>query len=142
MTKRILVPLGRDVSSEQIVPVVRALASGGGGIVRLLRVTPVPDDVVGRDWKTADVDQQMEHLVARGRRDLRPVETQLTGIPVESVVRFGDRLEEILLEAEAFEADLVALTAPARSGLRRLLRPGIAEQVTRALPTGTLVLHV
>jgi nucleotide-binding universal stress UspA family protein len=47
MSKRILVPLDGDEVGEAITPVVTALAAESGGSVRLLRVAPVPELVVG-----------------------------------------------------------------------------------------------
>jgi nucleotide-binding universal stress UspA family protein len=142
MSKRILVPLDDRESSEAIVPVVTALAAERGGSVRLLRVAPIPEMVVGPYGRVvAYVDQEMERLTASGLRDLAHIEAQFHGVPVESVVRFGEPVEEILLEAEAFDADLIVLTAPRRGGLRAMLAPGVAERVARKAPIPALVLR-
>src|SRR4030095_6302849 len=110
MTKRILTPIDCQVGTEAIVPGVAALARGAGSTVRLLRVFPVPERVVGPHGRTvAYVDQEMARLTAEGLDDLRQVEAELGDVPVEAVVRFGDPAEEIALEAEAFDADLIAL---------------------------------
>ncbi len=55
--------------------------------------------------------------------------------------RFGKPAEEILLEAEAFDADLIALATSDRGRLRRALLPGVAQRVARQAPVPTLVLH-
>ncbi len=142
MAKRILTPIGAGEHSEAIVPIVRALAQGAGSTVRLLRVFPVPDRVVGSHGRTvAYSDQEMARLTAEGLDDLGRIEAQLDGIPVESVVRFGDTAEEILLEAEAFDADLIALASPGRGRLRSALAPGVAERVARKAPVPTLTLR-
>ena len=143
MAKRILVPIDARERSETIVPIVAAVAHGSGSTVRLLRVFPVPDRVVGPRGRTiAYTDQEMARLTAEGMDQLRRIETQLDGTPVESVVRFGEPAEEILLEAEAFDADLVALATSVRSRLRSALLPGVAERVARKAPVPTLVLRV
>ena len=143
MSKRILVPLDGHESGEAITPIVAALASESGGSVRLLRVAPVPELVLGPYGRTiAYVDQEMARVTAHGLRDLTHIEAQLGGVPVESVVRFGDPAEEILLEAEAFDADLIALTRSRRSRLRTVLSTGVAERVMRKTPIPTLVLQV
>jgi nucleotide-binding universal stress UspA family protein len=143
MPKRILVPLDGTESSEAIVPVVAALASGSGASLRLLHVAPVPETVVGSHGRVvAYVDQQMDRITAEGLRDLERIEAQLEGTPVESTVRFGDPVEEILIEGEAFDADLIALAAPSQGRLRRALLPGVADQVTRKAPMPVLVLRV
>jgi nucleotide-binding universal stress UspA family protein len=142
MAKRILAPIGSREGSEAIVSIVAALAQGAGSSLRLLRVFPVPDRVVGSDGRTvAYSDQEMARLTAEGLDDLRRVEAQLDGIPVESVVRFGEPTEEILLEAEAFDADLIALAAGNHGRVRRALAPGVAERVARKAPVPTLLLR-
>ena len=142
MAKRILTPLDARERSEAIAPIVAALARGAGSTVRLLRVFPVPDRVIGTNGRTvAYSDQEMARLTAEGLDDLRRVEAQLEGIPVESVVRFGEAAEEILLEAEAFGADLVAVAASRRSRLGRALVPGVAERVADQAPVPTLLLR-
>jgi nucleotide-binding universal stress UspA family protein len=141
MLKRILVPIDARESSEAITPVVAALASQSGASVRLLRVAPIPERVVGPYGRTiAYVDQEMERITAAGLDDLSPIEARFVGVPVESTVRFGDPVEEILVEAEAFDADLIAMAAPRRSRLRALVSAGVAERVIRKAPIPTLML--
>jgi len=97
---------------------------------------------VGAHGRTvAYVDQEMARLTAEGLDDLRRFEAPLDGVPVESVVRFGDRVEETLLEAEAFGADLIALATANRGPLRRLLAPGAAERIARKAPLPVLLLR-
>ena len=142
MAKRILAPIQPDERSEAVVPVLAGLAHGTGSTVRLLRVFPVPEHVVTDTGRVvAYVDQEMERLTAEGLRDLAHVQAQLSGIPVERVVRFGDSVEEITLEAEAFEADLIALATDRPGRLRRAVAPGIADRVVEKTTVPTLVLH-
>jgi nucleotide-binding universal stress UspA family protein len=72
---------------------------------------------------------------------LRPLAERLHGTPVDCVVRFGDPAEEIALEAEAFDADLVALTTSAKSRLRQLLLGGTATRVCARTEAPVLVLR-
>ncbi len=142
MAKRILAPIDARERSEAIVPIIRALALGGGASVRLLRVFPIPDRVIGSRGQTvAYIDQEMARLTAEGLDDLRRVESELDAIPVESVVRFGEPAEEILLEAEAFDADLIALTLSDRGRLRRVLWPDVTRRVVRQARVPTLALR-
>lgn len=141
MMKRILVPITGNERSEAIVPVVAALGRDRGASVRLLRVFPVPDLVVGTHGRTvAYTDQEMTRLTGEGLNDLRRVEAQLESVPVESVVRFGEPAEEIVLEAEAFGADVIALAGRTRGRLRGALDPGVAAEVARRAPVPTLTL--
>lgn len=51
MAKRVLVPLDRTPQAEAAVPLVRDLVRGGGGLVRLIHVAPVPATVMsGARW--------------------------------------------------------------------------------------------
>src|SRR2546430_805169 len=91
MAKRVLAPIAARERSAAIVPVVFALAHGSGATVRLLRIFPVPHRVIGPRGETvAYADQEMARLTAEGLDDLRRLEVELDGIPVESVDRFGD----------------------------------------------------
>src|SRR5438034_4635789 len=127
MTKRILVPVGQS-ESHATMSVVRGLARDQGSLVRLLRVVPVPELVMGRYGRTiAYVDQEMERLTAQGLEELMCPAAELEGVPVEHVVRFGEPAEEILLEADAFGADLIAVTTSTRSRLASALAPGWAS---------------
>jgi nucleotide-binding universal stress UspA family protein len=142
MAKRILAPIDAREHSEAIVPIVAALARDAGSTVRLLRVFPVPERVVAAHGRTiAYVDQEMTRLTAEGLAELHRLETGLSGVPVETVVRFGEPVEEIALEAEAFEADLIALAAERQSRLGSALSPSIAERVARAADVPTLTLR-
>ncbi|HEX9821168.1 MAG TPA: universal stress protein [Methylomirabilota bacterium] len=142
MAKRILVPLDTREAHDGIIPVVAALARDSGATVRLLRVFPVPEHVVGPHGRTvAYVDQEMARLTAEGRRALERAEAEMAGVPVESVVRFGEPAQEIVLEAEAFEADLIALGADRQGYLRAALAPGVADRVAFKATVPTLTLR-
>lgn len=141
-TKRILVPLDGRESAEAIVPIVAALTRDAGATVRLVRIFPLPSEVVTpQGWMVASVDQEMARLESRALADFAPAEVQLAGLPVETVVRYGDPVEEIALEAQAFGADLIALTGGRRGRLRAALAPGLAARLQRRADTPTLVLH-
>jgi len=141
MTKRILVPVGQS-ESHATMSVVRGLARDQGSIVRLLRVLPVPKLVVGPYGRPiAYVDQEMERLTAQGLDELVFPAAELESVPVERVVRFGEPAEEILLEADAFDADLIAVTTSTRSRLVSALAPGVGERVLREAPVPVLLLR-
>ena len=141
MAKRILVRIAGDEGSEAIVPVLAGLAQGAGSTVRLVKVYPVPEHVVGPYGRViAYTDQEMARLTAEGLDDLARVEAQLAGVPVECVVRFGDTVEEIVNEAEAFDADLIALATVPSGRVRRARAPGVADRLTERAPIPTLVL--
>ncbi len=133
MAKRILVPLDQSPAAEVVVPLVADMARGSGATVRLLQVAPVPQNRMSEEGRVlAYADQEMERLEAEGLDYLRTVEMQVDGAAdVESVVRFGDPVAEILQEAEAFGADLIAVTTEGRSAVGRTALGSVAEQVVR-----------
>jgi nucleotide-binding universal stress UspA family protein len=142
MAKRILVPLDRTQSSEAVLPLVYDLARGAGSTVRLLNVKPVPGNVVSDSGRVvAYADQEMARLEAEGLTYLDALAAQLQGVPVERVVRFGDPAHEILLEAETFGADVIALTNSGRGRLRHLLSRRIAARISRKSTVPVLLLR-
>jgi len=146
MAKRILVPVEMHERAEAIVPLVAALARDGGATVRLLNVQPVPTTRVHdatREWPLYAYDTggavvmpervftyghtQESRLESEALAQMRELEPLLDGVAVERMVRFGDVVDEIVLEAEAFDADLVAVSERARPWWR----PALARIVAR-----------
>jgi nucleotide-binding universal stress UspA family protein len=140
MAKRILLPIDESDTPRSVLPMVADMARSSGATVRLLHVAPVPGARVTDDGRVvAYANQEMERIEADRRRLLRSAEAELDGVPVEAVVRFGHLAEEILLEADAFGADLIAVTAHGRSWLGRLLGKVVGALVRRS-PVPVLVL--
>ena len=132
MAKRILVPLDGIAASEAVLPLVAGSGPDAGAIVRLLHVAPVPDDVLDQDSRViAYAEQQMARLESARSSYLEGVEASLGTLPLERVVRFGDPVREILVEAEAWAADLIAMTAPPVRWLDRARARRVAERVAR-----------
>ena len=138
--KRIVVPLDASPVAESVLPVVADLARAGGASIRLLRVEPLPDNCVDADGRVvAYADQEMARLEAEGLDYLETVAARLGEVPVESCVRFGDPLDEILKEADAFDADLIAVTTAGRSGVGRAMLGSVADRVFRRAETPVLL---
>jgi nucleotide-binding universal stress UspA family protein len=138
MPKRILVPLDGSRSAEAVLPIVAAAARDSGGMIRLLHVQPVPENVVADFGRVvAYADQEMARLEAKSRDYLEAAQAELVGVPSETVVRFGDTVDEIGNEAEAWDADLIALAAgPKRPWWRR---KSLADALLTKTPTPILV---
>jgi nucleotide-binding universal stress UspA family protein len=158
MAKRILVPVAANERAEAIVPVVAALARDGGGTVRLLNVQPVQRTRFDEYARTVPMDgydvgftpdvqrrvltyghAREARLESETLERLRQLEPLLDGVPVERAVRFGDVVEEIVCEAEAFDADLVAFTERRRPWWRPALAR-IAERVRARVRVPVLAL--
>ena len=140
MAKRILVPLDRSDTAESMLPLVGDLARGSGATVRLLHVAPIPQMRLGEYGRVvAYENQEMERLESSGLEHLQGAEAYLEGVPIEHVVRFGDPVNEIVYEADAFGADLIALATSRRGWLRRGLG-GVADKVFRKTGVPTILL--
>lgn len=141
MAKRILVPLDQTAEAESIVPIVADLARGAGATVRLLHVAPIPDAIVSHGRVVAYVDQEASRLENEGQDYLSAVEVAFEGVPVEPVVRFGQPAEEIIKEAEAFGADLIAVTTSCRNALKRTLLGSVAEQLLKRAGVAIMIVR-
>ena len=135
MAKRILVPLDAAVNAESMVEAIGALARSTGATVRLLHVAPVPDAVLDDDGHVlAYADQETERLEADAMDYLHATSVGLEGIPVECAVRFGDPVGQIVEDAQAWNADLIAMATRGRSVIGRALLGSVAEHVFRRAP--------
>jgi len=131
MAKRILVPIERSDAAPSVLPLVADMARSNGATVRLLHVAPLPTERIADDGRVvAYASQEMERIEHARRDCLKTAEAELEGVPVEAVIRFGDPAREILVEAEVFGADLIAVTAGRRRWLPHLLR-GVAGKLVR-----------
>jgi nucleotide-binding universal stress UspA family protein len=141
MAKRILVAVDRTTPPEELLAFVSDAARGGGASVRLLHVAPMPDSIVVDDRTLAYSDQEEARVRAEALDALRTWELHVAADDVDSAVRFGNPAQEILREAEEFEADLIAMPATCRPGVRRMLFGGVAEKVARRAPMAVLLMR-
>jgi universal stress protein A len=129
----ILVALDGTPGAERILDVVAAVAAVRASTVRLVHVAPPVEAIRDADGQivafaadvTASVEYRMQDYLTR-------VGSRLSGVPVETVVRFGDPATEIVAEAEAAGADLVAMTRRSWPGLAGWWRTSVSRRVQRA----------
>ena len=140
--KRILVPLDGSEYAETAAAFAANLARGSGGSLRLLRVRPVPKQWVG-DYGRVVVyaDQEMERLSAEGRDYLETVGAQLPAVPIETVVRFGEPAQEILVEAEVFGADAIVVATGRPSWFKRVTGSGLGQWLLRKAPVPVVLVR-
>ncbi len=131
--KTMLVPLDGSPRSETVLPVVVALASGGGYSVTLLSVWEVPPQ------EAADVGEG--HVRELREQGIKPFWAYLgnvaetlakRGIGANTEVRCGRPAAEILAAGGALKPDLVAMASKGRGG--------VTERVVRSSPVPVLVL--
>lgn len=132
MAKRVLVPLDGTEEMEGVLDVVADAARGGGATVRLLRVAPHAETVRDLDGHVVVfADQESARIESEALDYLARVAARFAGADVERVVRFGEPVPQILLEADAFDADLIAMTARRSHKLTRLVLGTTTDQICR-----------
>jgi nucleotide-binding universal stress UspA family protein len=128
---KVVVPLDGSLESEAIAPFIREIAGPLDCDVLLLRVLePLGPPV-------ADGPQVIVDAFDARRNDaveyLAPIAAELRarGVRVETGVRRGQPVDEILAAVRESGADMVAMTTHGRGGLNRLLFGSVAEGVLR-----------
>jgi nucleotide-binding universal stress UspA family protein len=129
MTKKILLAVDRSPRADAVAAIAADTARGAHATVRLLYVAPEPSAVQSEGRVVVYADQETESLTSAGLDYLRTLEVHFGDVPVETVVRFGDPVPEILAEAEACGADLIVVGTAGRSGIGRVLLGSVAERV-------------
>jgi nucleotide-binding universal stress UspA family protein len=81
----------------------------------------------------------MERVERDQRERLKAAEAEIEGVPVQSVVRFGEPVAEILSEVDAFGADLLAVAARGRRWLPPAVT-GVAGKLLRRSDVPVLLL--
>jgi len=129
----ILVPLDGTSGSEAVLPSVGELARAEGARVRLLCVAPPPAEVRTSDDRViAYADQETARIEAETLAYLRHAGERLHGVKVDVAVRFGEPAGQIIEEAVATNAAMIAMASHRRSGIGRLVKGSVAERVERA----------
>lgn len=135
MAKRILMVVTRSERADHALAALCAarLARDSGGTVRLAYIRPLPPPRVDRHGRiVADTDREMARITTEASERLAGLASEFEDVPVERVVRFGRLAAELSIEAEGFHADLVAIAAPLRPGLRERFRHWYLENVALA----------
>ena len=127
--QRILVPLDGSDCGENILPEVEGLASNLSAGICLLRVTSA------HTFPGADPTEAEVKVVREAEEYLKSLEDQLKakGFDVDTHVRYGDEVEEILDHAALKEIDLIAMSRGHR-GLKHSLLGCVAEKVLYHAP--------
>ena len=116
MVERILVPLDGSDLAETVLPYVERLAACTGASARLLTVAQnEPERVRANSYLQAKQDQLRERT-----------------IDASVVVASDGEAETILAEAEAWDADLIAMSTHGRSGALRWVFGSVADKVIHA----------
>jgi len=125
--ERILVPLDGSGCAEDIIPKVEALAADKKVGICLLRVVSA-HTFPGVDPTEAEVKvvREAEEYLLSLKECLRT-----KGLDVDTHVRYGNDVEEILDHAAQKDIDLIAMSTHGRHGVKRFLFGSVAEKVLR-----------
>lgn len=144
---RILCPVDQSDISRRALDYAIVLAKRYGATVCAAEVVriglptvdypPAPAELAMTPADEREHAATLEAFVAPARRE---------GVVVETRVRGGYIVEQLLLEAEQYNADLIVMGTHGRSGVQRLVLGSIAEKVLRrakcpvmTVPPGTKV---
>jgi len=128
--ERILIPLDGSECAETVIPKVEELVAGRKMGICLLRVAFAPV------FPGVDPTEAQVRVVREAEDYLRDLKDRLKarGLDVDTHVRYGDDVEEILDHAAQKEIDLVAMSTHGHRGVKRLLLGSVAERVIRQTP--------
>jgi len=135
--EKILVPLDGSECAETIIPRVEELVAGKKAGICLLRV------VSASTFPGVDPTEAQVKVVREAEEYLRGLKDRLRakGLDVDTHVRYGDDVEEILDHAAQREIDLVAMSTHGRTGIKRFLLGSVAEKVLRHAPKPVLLVR-
>ena len=128
----ILVPLDGTSGSEIVLATIGEIAHAEGASVRLLSVRPPVHEVEIQGRIVAYADQETERVEAEVRAYFQSVAASLGPVTLSFAVRFGEPAEQIVEEAEAAHATLIAMATHRRTGIARIVKGSVAERVERA----------
>jgi nucleotide-binding universal stress UspA family protein len=129
-TKKILLAVDRSPRADTVANLVADTARGAHATVRLLHVAAQPSAVHDSEGRVVVyADQETASRTSEGLDFLHALEVHFDGVPLESVVRFGEPVAEILDEAETAGVDLIVVGTAGRSGIGRVLLGSVAERV-------------
>jgi nucleotide-binding universal stress UspA family protein len=128
--ERILVPLDGSECAENVIPMVEGLAESRKSGICLLRVAQA-HTFPGMDQTEAQVK-----VVRQAEDYLHEVEDRLKakGFDVDSHVRYGNEVEEILDHAAHKEINLIAMSTPGHKGIKHFFSGCVAEKILRHTP--------
>lgn len=139
MYDRILVPTDGSDQAGAAVDTAFELCSQFGADIYL--ITVVDAGPLGSIRLPGDATSATEALSAQAEETLADLHdrAETYGIDIETVVRTGTPVREILDYADAIDADLIVIGSRGRGGIDRMLLGSVAEGVTRVGDIDTLI---
>ena len=135
--KRILVPMDGSKCAENILPRVEELATDLNRGICLLRV------VSAHTLPGGDAIKAQVKVVREAEEYLHGLEGQLKakGFDVDTHVRYGNHVNEIVDHADGSDIDLIAMATRGHRGIGRIFLGSVAEKVLRQSSKPMFVSH-
>jgi nucleotide-binding universal stress UspA family protein len=140
--KRILVPVDFSAGSRKALRYAVAFARQFNARLSLLYVMPV-NYFVGSEFGPVDFPLPEAELRRNSEKQLAALAAQdvAGAVAVETRVRQGQPVQEIVEHAREGEVSLIILSTHGRTGLRHVLMGSVAENVVRYAPCPVLVVR-
>jgi len=136
-SERILVPLDGSKCLENIIPKLEELASNLKAGICLLRVA------FAHTFPGVDPTETEVKVVREAETYLQGLESRLKakGFDVDTHVRYGDDVEEILDHAAQKEIGLIAMSTFGHRGIKHFLFGSVADKVLQHTPKPVFVVR-
>ena len=142
MYSKVLVPLDRSKTAENVLPLARCLARSLQIPVELLGVIDIVDMAshLATD-KLSIIHAMVDDANRRFTEYLEGIAQNFPGGTVRCTIQTGSAAEAIINSAATDKQTLIALATHGRSGLDRWLLGSVAEKVLRGGSNPTLVVR-
>jgi nucleotide-binding universal stress UspA family protein len=139
---KILVPIDFSDCSKKALQYALPLARQFGAQVTLLYVMPV-NYFVGSEFGPVDFPLPEQEWRQNCQKELQALADQAIGtsLPVETLVRQGQAVNEVVSYAKEESVDLIVLSTHGRTGLRHVLVGSVTENVVRYASCPVLVVR-
>ena len=142
MYSKILVPLDRSKTAENVLPLARCLARSLQIPVELLGVIDIVDMAYHLDTDQVSIIHTLiDDASRRFAEYLEGIAENFPGGTVRCTIQTGSAAEAIINSAATDKQTLIALATHGRSGLDRWLLGSVAEKVLRGGSNPTLVVR-
>ena len=140
--KKVLVPVDFSPCSRKALQYALAFARQFRARLTLLHVVPA-NYFIGSEFGPIDFPLPEKELRQGTERELAAVAAREVGTAalVETVVRQGQPVQEIVRFAGEADIDLIILSTHGRTGLKHVLMGSVAENVVRYAPCPVLVVR-
>lgn len=151
--RRVLIPLNISEISSEILPAVRHLFTVDEVALTLLGVTQRPKSYVATDvggselphaaYTVSCTDEEWRAYRQTFEVELKHLAQSLReeGYQVNTMVRLGDPVEQIVAAVAQGSYDLLAMATRGRTGLTRLVLGSVAESVLRQVTIPILLVR-